>query len=120
MSRAKALKKVFRQLDSQSQNSVMDFAVFLLSSKKPQADDSPIKELQLPIQEIAPESESVIGAIKRLRRIYPMLDTNDIFNESSALVSAHVMQGRPVISVINDLETLFDKHYQIYAEGIAT
>jgi hypothetical protein len=43
-----------------------------------------------------PSQESVVAAIKRLSKTYEMLDRGPMLNETSALMSAHVLQGRPV------------------------
>jgi hypothetical protein len=59
-----------------------------------------------------PEGESVVRAIKRLRASYPMLDPTSLLNETSVLVSQHVMQGRDAIEVIDELEVLFRRHFE--------
>lgn len=64
-----------------------------------------------------PESESVVRAIKRLRATYPMLDPTKLLNETSVLMSQHVMQGRDAMEVIDELEILFRSHYQRASSG---
>ncbi len=56
----------------------------------------------------------MVGAIRRLAESYPMLDRGALLHETSALVSAHVLQGRPAGSVIDELEALFHDHYRRY------
>ena len=41
-----------------------------------------------------------------------MLDKPQLLNESSVLMTQHVMQGRDVNEVIDDLEVLFARFYQ--------
>jgi hypothetical protein len=41
-----------------------------------------------------------------------MLDPGAMLNETSALMAAHVLQGRDAGAVIDDLERLFLAHYQ--------
>lgn len=67
-----------------------------------------------PTHTVRPKIETVVGAIKRLSQSYPMLDRAALLHETSALVSAHVLQGRPSAVVIDDLEALFDDHYRRY------
>jgi hypothetical protein len=59
-----------------------------------------------------PESESVVKAIQRLRATYPMLDPAKLLNETSVLMSQHIMQGRDVVEVIDELEIVFRTHYE--------
>ncbi|QIK38289.1 hypothetical protein GWK36_10205 [Caldichromatium japonicum] len=61
-----------------------------------------------------PPTETVIGAIRRLSQSYAMLDRDALLHEASALMSAHVLQGRPASEVIEELEALFARHYQHY------
>ncbi|MBB1076295.1 hypothetical protein HUU62_17965 [Rhodoferax sp. 4810] len=58
-----------------------------------------------------PENETVLAAIKRLRRQYPMLDAAALLNDTSLLMSAHLLQGRAAHDVITELETLFAEHF---------
>ena len=58
-----------------------------------------------------PENESVVAAIKRLTATYPMLDKPQLLNETSALMTKHVMQGVGVVEVIDELEDLFLRFY---------
>jgi hypothetical protein len=67
-----------------------------------------------PIPLVRPETETVVGAIKRLSQSYRMLDRAALLHETSALVSAHVLQGRAAAAVIDDLEALFRDHYRRY------
>jgi hypothetical protein len=67
--------------------------------------------------ELRPAEESVVAAIKRLRRTYPMLDGGSLLNETSALMAAHVLQGRPAAEVIDALEALFSARFDAYRGG---
>ena len=58
-----------------------------------------------------------MAALKRLRRVYAMLDRGVLLHEASALMSAHVLQGRPAVDVIDELEALFARHYAAYREA---
>ena len=63
-----------------------------------------------------PKEESVVGAIKRLSHSYFMLDRSAMLNDTSSLMGAHVLQGRPASEVIDELEALFARHYVKYRE----
>lgn len=55
-----------------------------------------------------------MGAIKRLSLTYDMIDRGTMLNETSALMSAHILQGRAASEVIDELEALFARYYQDY------
>jgi len=59
-----------------------------------------------------PESESVIAAIKRLSQSYPMLNKEKLFDKTSTLMTAHIMQGRDVVEVIDEIELVFREQYE--------
>lgn len=64
-----------------------------------------------------PSEESVIAAIRRLSRTYHMLDKSTMLHDTSALMSAHILQGRPATEVIDELEALFLGHYERHRAG---
>lgn len=107
---AAALVALFQSLDAASRQSLLDYAAFLQSRLPDVVPAEPVT----PVLVTPPLDETVIGALKRLRQSYAMLETNKVFHQASALVSAHVMQGRPTDEVIADLEKLFADHYQSY------
>ncbi len=113
------LLRLCRKLDAGSRRSLLDFAEFLAD----RASDTPAAtgDAQLPIPEPAPErrpaDESVVAAIKRLRRGYPMLDSGTMLEETSALMAQHVLQGRDAASVIDELEALFERRYAALKAG---
>lgn len=110
MSRARDEKKLlarFRQLPDEQAKALMDFARFL--SDRYGGED--VSQIPLDIQAI--EDESVMAAIKRLRKSYPMLDAQDLFAEVSGLMGAHLTGGRKAEAVIEELEVLFQKHYHV-------
>jgi hypothetical protein len=106
----KRLKKIFSELPDADQKSLVDFGEFLLS----RVDRNP-PSLEINIIP-RPETESVIAAIKRLTQSYPMLERGQLFNETSHLMTQHVMQGRSAPEVIDELEALFTKHYHRFLE----
>ncbi|MDY6993044.1 MAG: Crp/Fnr family transcriptional regulator [Pseudomonadota bacterium] len=101
------LYKLFKQLSSQDQHTLLSFAEFLHAQKQPKSL-TPQAPLILP----RPPNESVVAAIKRLAQSYPMLDKSKMLDETSVLMSEHLVHGRDREQVIDDLEALFQQHYQ--------
>lgn len=104
----KRLLKLFRQLDQERQNSLLDFADYLRERVAASEPETPTEPLDIP----RPEEESVIRAMKRLTATYPMLDTKSLFNEASSLMNQHLLKGRAAIEVIDDLEELFRARFE--------
>ena len=107
------LLKLFRQLGEKDRESLLAFAEFLVQREDSSAEEGEA-QLATPLDIPRPEDESVIAAIKRLSKTYPMLDTSTMLNETSTLMSGHLLQGRAANDVIDDLEALFQKQYLSY------
>ncbi|WP_019571184.1 hypothetical protein [Thioalkalivibrio sp. ALMg3] len=105
---AKAIAEIAARLSTEDQASLLKFARFL-EQESPAPAPEPVPEPE-PIPR--PESESVIKAMRRLSATYPMLDRSKLLNETSALMGQHVMQGRPAVEVIDELEGVFRAHYE--------
>lgn len=109
------LLKILRALDVQDRAALLAFGEFLLAGGAGVSTADPERIPPAPTQpqhEPRPPHESVVAAIKRLRRVYPMLEPGEMLHETSALMAAHVLQGRDAGEVIDELERLFDGHYQ--------
>lgn len=105
------LLELLPRLGPQQRATLVDFAEFLASRAEAAAPAEP-EPLPEPRPEPRPESESVIAAIKRLSRTYPMLDKSEMLNETSSLMTQHVMQGREAGEVIDELEAVFAQAYE--------
>lgn len=105
------LLKLFRRLDPADQETLLAFAAFLVERAQPASGGGAPRE---PRHRPRPERETVVAAIKRLSLTYDMLDRGPMLNETSALMSAHVLQGRAATEVIDEIEALFARHYQDY------
>lgn len=109
------LLNLFRDLPAADQASLLAFAEFLRSRAGvvPQARVAPVapEPVPEPVAIPRPEDESVVRAVKRLAKTYPMLDKSKMLNDTSALVMQHVIQGRDAIEVIDELEIVFQRHY---------
>ena len=113
------LVMLFRRLDTQGRASLLDYARFLASTRasaKPEAPGLPVEPLGL----VRPEQETVVEAMRRLSRNYPMLEKDELLHRAAALMSAHVLQGRAAAEVIDDLEALFAEAWERHAAAGAS
>jgi hypothetical protein len=108
------LLKLFKALGQADQASLLAFAEFLEQRGNSAENPDDPEPLEEPLLIPRPEEESVIGAIKRLSSSYHMLDKSVMLNETSSLMTAHLMHGRPAPDVIDELEQLFSKQYGEY------
>ncbi|NBC49834.1 MAG: hypothetical protein GVY22_18030 [Gammaproteobacteria bacterium] len=124
-SEERRLLKLFRALEPRDRTTLLAFAQFLTaggaeSDKRPSNQKDETDALaQQPRPEPRPQDESVVAAIKRLRRVYPMLDPGEMLHETSSLMAAHVLQGRDAGAVIDELECLFSAHYEALSKSDA-
>lgn len=102
-----ALKALYDTLDDDARNSLFDYAAFLQSRSAPVVRH-PGEPLQIPRQ----DNETVVGAIKRMKRTYPMIDSMKVFSVASNLMTEHMINGRDAEEVINEIEQLFEQTYQ--------
>lgn len=104
---AKSLADIFEYLPQKDQQTLFEFAEFL-QSRAPEPEPQHIEPLGIP----RPEEESVVGAIKRLKQNYPMLKQKELLHETSSHMMSHVMNGKPAMEVIDELERLFDEKFK--------
>jgi hypothetical protein len=105
----------FRTLASEQRHSLMDFAAFLAARAESSPAPQPAPAQPVPIAR--PETESVVKAIKRLTATYPMLDRAKLLHETSSHMQQHLLQGKPAAEVIDDLEVVFQRHYERFKGG---
>lgn len=107
----KRLREILGELPPEQAEQLLEYAEFLRAryAGSPPATTEP---LDIP----RPPEESVVRAIKRLRETYPMLDPAKLLNETSGLMTQHVVQGRGAVEVIDELEVLFRRHYEKRAD----
>ncbi len=101
------LLDIFQSLDAERQQSLSDFAQYLYS-----LGNLTPKEIARPDEIPRPEKETVVGAIKRLKTTYHMIGSMTVFSEASALMTEHMVKGRDVVEVIDEMEALFERAYQ--------
>lgn len=103
---AKSLVDLFNSLDEERQSSLLDYAEFLQSKGGVVQQD-----IGEPVEIPKPENETVVGAIKRLKQTYPMIDSMEVFTVASNLMTDHMVKGRDAEEVINEIEALFELTY---------
>ncbi len=115
------LQQLYAALNEQDQAALLAFAQFLKARGQGlpmpnfvPAPRAPVvkPEIPEPSMEPRPETESVVKAVKRLSRSYHMLDKSKMLNETAALVTQHIVQGRDAVEVIDELEVIFERSYQ--------
>ena len=107
------LRSLFDALSVVDKRAVFSFAEYL----NHRASLLEVRVAPKSIQVIArPAEERVPAALKRLRLTYPMLEASDLLAGASDLLSQHLMLGRLASEVIDDLEVLFQRHYEVYCE----
>ena len=112
------LLKVFKSLNDEDKASLIAFSEFLSAritgENTPQYAEKttdfvvPDEPLGIP----RPDDESVIKAIKRLTKTYPMVDKEKILNPISGVMTSHIMQGKSAKEAIDELEVLFMGEYE--------
>jgi hypothetical protein len=110
--RRQQLLAAFDRLAADAQEQLIAFAEFLVDRTGPATVEEPAAPKPIP----RPAQESVIAAVRRLSETYHMLDKGAMLHETSTLVSAHVLQGRPAQQVIDELENLFETRYHDYRD----
>jgi len=98
---------LYQALDDSRKKSLSDFADFLYAQAEPV-----LKEVQAPDDIPRPEQETVVGAIKRLKATYHMIGSMSVFSEASALMTDHMVKGRDVVEVIDEMEVLFEDAFK--------
>ncbi len=105
---------LFRQCADGDRQALLAFAAFLASRNDDAAAVPPVAVAAAVERspEPRPAQESVVMAIKRLARAYPMIDRRKLMGPTSLLISQHVLQGRAAAEVIDELEVVFERHCQ--------
>ena len=107
---SQSLTSIFEDLPEKDQITLFEFAEFL-KSRAPAVEPEITEPLGIP----RPEEESVVAAIKRLKKNYPMVSQKEMLNETSEFMMQHMMQGKSAEDVIDDMEKLFEQKYKTVA-----
>lgn len=106
------LQSLAENLNADEQKTLLDYAEFMVERSTHQVETvSPV-----PLEILRPAEETVVGAMKRLSQTYPMLNMDKLLHNASGLMSEHIMQGKAALEVIDELQVMFEKHYQDYTD----
>ncbi len=106
---SKKLLQYYRSLPDEVAAQLLEYAEFLSQRYQPR-----VNEIPEPQHVPGPENETVVAAVKRLSEIYSMVDKDNLLDETASLVSQNMLQGRDSREVINELEAVFKKHYDMF------
>lgn len=95
------LREIWRGLDAAGRASLADYAEFLLARQ-------PVAAAELLPR---PAVETVAQAIRRLNRSYPALKRHQLADRVEALLAAHMIDDRPAVEVIDELERFYAEQY---------
>jgi predicted metal-dependent hydrolase len=99
------LLELFGRLAPEQQDKLIAFTEFLTAGTPDGA--AATEPLAIP----RPAGETVTMAIRRLTRAYPMLDRRRLMGEASRFMAQHALEGRAASEVIDDLEAVFERHF---------
>lgn len=102
-----ALIDLYQSMDDERKRSLCDFADFLYAQAEPIS-----KEIPAPEDVPRPQQETVVGAVKRLKIKYHMVESMTVFSAASTLMTDHMVKGRDVIEVIDEMDALFEDAYE--------
>jgi len=105
----KKLLHFYRDMAAVDQHALLRYAEFLFEQQKAVTVDF---EIEAPKITEAAENETVVGALKRLSASYPMLDKSKMLDETSALMSDHLLKGKSKEDVIVEFNLLFEEQYK--------
>lgn len=105
------LESLMSRLSSEQRQSVVDYAGFLAQQRDGR---SVCREKVTPDLIERPSRETLAAAIDRLKRSYFMLDTDELLNDVSTLMSKHILQGLEVSVAIDELQLCFQSYYKQY------
>jgi len=106
------LQSLAGKLSADEQATLLDYAEFMVSRSTHTAEPAS----NIPLDILRPAEESVVAAMRRLSKTYPMLNMDMLLHEASGLMSEHIMKGRAALEVIDELQVLFEKHYQAHVD----
>lgn len=107
--------RLFSRLDTSRQASLRAFAGFLYEQQSSEEQrDTAVSPTQVPADILRPDEESVVAAMRRLTRTFPMIDRDALLDKATSLMTSHMLQGKPAAQVIDELDALFREHYQRY------
>lgn len=107
--RLASILELAEKLPDEALLSLTEYVEFLVG-KYPPPEDAALEVV--PIER--PEKESVIAAIRRLAKTYPMLNKEILFQQTSQAMSDHVLKEVSDRESIDRLESVFRGEYEAY------
>jgi hypothetical protein len=113
------LTGLFRQLAVNDQLTLLAFAEFLAGRRVPGDVTASSEPVVIPEPETIerPAGESVVAALKRLSRTYPMLDKTEMLGATADVVASNIMQGTDPVAAVDQLESIFRSRYDKLKSG---
>ncbi|HIJ83270.1 MAG: hypothetical protein HW380_606 [Magnetococcales bacterium] len=106
------LQKIWKKLGGNNRDTLLKFAQFLLEREEADHPPIPVEPLGIP----APPGENVVQALKRLKKNYPMIETDiQLLDDASQFIMQKVL-GAPDTLLIEKMEKLFLDNYQRWRE----
>ncbi len=102
------LLAAWQGLGEADRGTLVQFAEFLRSRQT----EAPEPVSQEPIMIPAPENESVVMALKRLKKSYPMIDADMGLLDAASRLLMEKVTGAPEAEIIAKMEALFAQRYQ--------
>ena len=104
------LLKSLRQLPEAQKQTLVDYAEFLCQRYAVEETVVPRQPVDIP----RPKEESVVKAVRRLAKTYPMLDSKELFEKTSSFMMRNLMHGEDGDALIDEMEIFFQQRYQAY------
>lgn len=103
-------------LDDGALAHLVSYAQFMVArrSSMPDAGECPPGEESSPALSAPAEDESVVGAVRRLRGAYSMLDPRVLLGDVGEIMTLHATDERSTREAIAALEEVFARHYERY------
>ena len=108
----KKLLKSLRQLPEAQQQALLDYAEFLTQRYAIEEELVP----QQPVDISRPAEESVVKAVRRLSKTYPMLESKELFEKTSSFMMRNLMHGEGSETVIDEMEIFFRQSYKSHID----
>ncbi len=99
------LNEIINTLPKKHASQLLDYAEFLF--QRHGEDRTNLSKCDIE----RPAAESVVRAIQRLTRTYPMLEPSSLLTETSEILSQNMVGGKSVDESIDKLEQLFQNCY---------
>ncbi len=116
------LERLSSMLDDDALAHLVSYARFMVAQRPSMPDavagEYPPAEKSSPaLSALAPiEDESVVGAVRRLRRAYSMLDPRVLLGDVGEIMTLHATDERSTRDAITALEEIFASHYERYRD----